>query len=147
MNNSIKDSERKLRGAVDSIYVITGPDQTIRQSGNKLAKFILNEWGKDHYWTIFGGKTLLASYGGECFEYVPDEHRHITVTSPAHLQGDQEEADMLIDFHIANITVCNVMVRASDTDVLVILIGALGQQRREVRSVANIIMETGGTST
>ena len=35
------------------------------------------------------------------------------------------------------------MVRASDTDVLVILIGALGQQRREVRSMANIIMDCG----
>lgn len=82
VENSIKDSERKLRGAVDSVYVITGPDQTIRQSGkklltngvfkNELAKFILKEWGKDHYWNIFGGKTLLASYGGECFQYVPN---------------------------------------------------------------------------
>ena len=153
VENSIKDSERKLRGAVDSVYVITGPDQTIRQSGkklltngvfkNELAKFILKEWGKDHYWNIFGGKTLLASYGGECFQYVPDEDHHITVTSPSHLQGDHEEADTLIAFHIANITAGNVIVRASDTDVLVILIGALGQQRREVRAMANIIMDYG----
>lgn len=35
------------------------------------------------------------------------------------------------------------MVRASDTDVLVILIGALGQQRREVWAMANIIMDCG----
>uniref|UniRef100_A0A8C4WVR7 Uncharacterized protein n=1 Tax=Eptatretus burgeri TaxID=7764 RepID=A0A8C4WVR7_EPTBU len=50
---------------------------------------------------------------------------------------------LAIAFHIANITAGNVMVRASDTDVLVILIVALGQQRREVRSMANIIMDCG----
>ena len=153
VENSIKDSERKLRGAVDSAYVITGPDQTIRQSGkklltngafkNELAMFLLKEWGKDHYWNIFGGTTLFASYGGKCFQYTPDQHQHITVTSPAYLQGNHEEADTLIAFHVANITAGKVMVRASDTDVLVILIGALGKQRREVRSTSNIIMDCG----
>ena len=153
VENSIKDSERKLRGAVDSAYVITGSDQTIRQSGkklltngvfkNELAKFLLKEWGKDHYWNTLGGKTLFASYGGECFQFIPDEHNHITQSSPAQLQGDHEEADTLIAFHVTNITSSNVLVRASDTDVLVILIGALWQQRREVRSLANIIMDCG----
>jgi len=153
VENSIKDSERKLRGAVDSAYNITGPEQTIRQSGpklltngifkNELAKFLLKEWGKDHYWYIFGGKTLVASYGGECFQYIPDELQHVKVTRPPHLQGDHEEADTLIAFHVANITAGSIIVRASDTDVLVILIGALGQQRPEVRSMANIIMDCG----
>ena len=134
--NSIKDSERKLRGAVDSIYTITGPDQIIRQSGkklltngafkNELAKFLFKEWRKSNYWNIFGGKTLLASFGGECFQYFPDEHCNITVNSPSYLQGDHEEADMLIAFHAANASDGNVIVRTSDTDVLVILIGAIG---------------------
>ena len=86
---------------------------------------------------------MLASYGGEYFQYVCDQHHHITVTSPVHLQGDHEEADTLFDFHVANITEGNAMVRASDTDVLVILICTLGQQRREVRTMANIIMDCG----
>ena len=34
--NSIKDSERQLRGATNQPYGITGPDQKIRQSGQKL---------------------------------------------------------------------------------------------------------------
>ncbi len=153
VENSIKDSERKLRGAVDVPYIITGPDQTMRQSGqklltngvfkNELGKFLLKEWGKDHYWNIFGGKTLYASYGGECFQYVPDDDHHVVVSIPAQLQGDHEEADTLIAFHVANITAGNVMVRASDTDVLVILIGTLGQQRREVRSMGTVIMDCG----
>ena len=86
---------------------------------------------------------MFASYGGECFQFIPDEHNHVTQSSPAQLQGDHEEADTLIAFHVTNITSSNVLVRASDTDVLVILIGALWQQRREVRSLANIIMDCG----
>jgi len=68
IENSIKDSERKLRGAEDSIYKITGADQKMRQRGekllnngmlkNELGKFLLKEWGKDHYWNILNGKTL-----------------------------------------------------------------------------------------
>ena len=78
VENSIKDSERKSRGAVDTDYVLTGSEQKIRQSGKKLltngvfknefAKFLLKEWKKANYWNIFGGKTLIASYGGECLQ-------------------------------------------------------------------------------
>lgn len=111
-----KNCERKLRGAVDSAYAITGPDQTIRQSGkklltngvfkNELAKFILREWKKEHNSNFLNGKTLFVSYGGD-------------------------------------ITNSNVIVRASDTDVLLILISAHGQQRREVRAMTNILMDCG----
>ena len=60
-----------------------------------------------------------------------------------HLQGDHEEADTLIVFHIANITAEHVIVRASDTDFLVILIGANGQERPDDRTMADIIMDCG----
>ena len=59
------------------------------------------------------------------------------------LQGDHEEADTLIAFHIANITAEHVIVRASDTDVLVILIGAIGQESPDDRTMADIIMDCG----
>ncbi|XP_041481075.1 uncharacterized protein LOC121428475 [Lytechinus variegatus] len=150
---SIKDSERRLRGAVDTNYTITGPEQTIRQSASKLlssasfknefSKFILKEWGKAHYWKIFNGKTLFASYGGDCYQYTPDNSGNITVTHPAFLQGNHEEADTLVAFHVNNITSKNIMVRASDTDILVILIASLGQLRPEVRSAKLIIMDCG----
>ena len=157
IENSIKDSERKLRGAVDAPYVITGPNQTIRQNGqkllgngmfkNELGKFLMNEWGKDHYHHIFKGKTVFVSHGGECQQYIPDDVQHITVTKPANLQGNHEEADTLIAFHVANITASHIVVRASDTDVLVILIGALGWQRPEVRTMASVIMDCGMGNT
>jgi hypothetical protein len=68
------------------------------------------------------------------------------VTSPAHLQGDHEEADTLFTlptFHLANTTASTALVRASATDVLVILIGILGKQRPEVCLMASVIMDCG----
>ncbi|XP_068213902.1 uncharacterized protein [Palaemon carinicauda] len=153
VENSVKDSERKLRGAEDSVYTITGPNQTMRHKGakllkngmfkNELGKFLLKEWGGNHYWNILNGKTLYASYGGECFQYTPNDFQEISVTSPAHLQANHEEADTLIAFHLENTSGSKVLVRASDTDVLIILIGILGNQDPEVRSSKNVFMDCG----
>ena len=87
--------------------------------------FCLKHWEKDHYWNMFGGNIVFASDGGECFQYVHDNHDHITVTIPVDLQGGHGEAHALIAFHVANITSGNVMVGESDGDVLEILIGIL----------------------
>ena len=48
IENSIKDSERKSRGAVNSNYVITGPEQKMRQNGKKVLKngVFKHEFGK-----------------------------------------------------------------------------------------------------
>lgn len=153
VENSVKDSERKLRGAEDSVYTITGPNQTMRHKGakllkngifkNELGKFLLKEWGKNHYWNILNGKTLYASYGGECFQYTPNEFQDISVTSPAHLQANHEEADTLIAFHLEKTSGSMALVRASDTDILIILIGILGNQDPEVRSSKNVFMDCG----
>ncbi|XP_068240150.1 uncharacterized protein [Palaemon carinicauda] len=153
VENSVNDSERKLRGAEDSVYTITGPNQTMRRKGakllkngmfkNELGKFLLKEWGGNHYWNILNGKTLYASYGGECFQYTPNDFQEISVTSPAHLQANHEEADTLIAFHLENTSGSKVLVRASDTDVLIILIGILGNQDPEVRSSKNVFMDCG----
>ena len=85
----------------------------------------------------------MVSFGGQCQRYMPDESNHITVTKPTEYQGDHEEADTLIAFHVANITERNVIIRATDTDVLIILIGLLGRQRPEIRARMNIIMDCG----
>ena len=69
IENSIKDSERQLRGAVDAIYTITGPEQTMRQRGqtllrngtfkNELGKFLMKEWGEK---TTTGTSTVGRRY-------------------------------------------------------------------------------------
>lgn len=152
IENSIKDSERQLRGTVNTVYTISGPDQTVRQRGqnllnsssfkNELGKFLLREWQKDHYWSLLNGKTLYASHGGECYKYMPMQQK-IVVSSPAHLQANHEEADTLIAFHVENISSSAVLVRASDTDVLIILIGLLGRKLPEERTRSKIIMDCG----
>ena len=156
VTNSIKDSERKLRGAEDSAYSITGAEQTLKQKGDRLLKngtfkdalgrFLLKEWGKSHYHNILNGRTLYASYGGECTQYMADNNQ-IIVSNPTHLQANHEEADTLIAFHLVNITASNVLVRASDTDVLIILVGIVGSQRPEVRANTQVIMDCGDGNT
>ena len=88
----------------------------------------MQEWKKSNYWEVLKGKTLLAPYGGERLEYVPGAQQNIIEYSLPYLQGDDEEADTLIAFHTANLSEEDVAVRASDTDVLVILSGASGRQ-------------------
>ena len=149
VKNSIKESERKLRGAIDSPYAITGSEQIIRQSEsklltngifkNELTKFLLDEWKKDHYYNLCNGKIFLASYGRECYQYFTNAEQHVFFSEPSCSYGDYEEADALIAFHFANITE-NVVVRSSDTDVLVILLGKL---RPEVHSTHKLIMDCG----
>ena len=107
---------------------------------NEFAKFLIEEWNEDHYHHLFGGKTLIVSYGGDYYQYKSTENQ-IHVTRPGYLQDDDEETDTLIAFHINNISSQNIMVRASDSDVLVILIGVLGQQPPEERPLT--IMDCG----
>lgn len=66
--------------------------------------------------------------------------RSITVTKPLYLQGDH---DSLIAFHAVSVPAGNIIVRASDTDVLVKMIGTLGNQRAEVHSMTKVFMDYG----
>ena len=136
-SSSLKESERKLRGAEDCPFVITGPNQTPKQNCQKLlqngifkdqlATFLMTEWQNEHYAAILGKKIIYVSHGGNCVRLKFNESTsQMTVDYPLNLQGDHEEADTLIAFHAAN--ACgNVVVRASDTDVLVILLGMIGR--------------------
>ena len=83
----------------------------------------------------------MVSFGGHCQRYSPDERHQITITTPPEYQGDHEEADTLIAFHVATLRDQNIVIRATDIDVLVILIGFLGGQQDEVRKRTNIIMD------
>ena len=134
---SLKASERRLRGAEDCPFVISSPHQSPRQNCQKLlqngmfkdqlAGFLLKEWQKCHYGPIIGTKPLVLSPGGDCIrlEFNQRESK-MNVERPGHLQGIHEEADTLIAFHLSSVK-GNVIIRASDTDVMVIIIGMLGR--------------------
>ncbi|XP_064653262.1 uncharacterized protein LOC135503582 [Lineus longissimus] len=135
--SSLKESERKLRGVEDQPFIISGSEQAPKQSCQKLlqngifkdqlAKFLMIEWQEDQYGAILGKKTLLVSYGGNCLRIVFSQTScKMTVNSPDSLQGNHEEADTLIAFHAASVT-GSLLIRAADTDVIVIILGMLGR--------------------
>ena len=134
---SIKDYERELRGAIHQKFVITGPDQAQRQSGATLlinadfkeefSRFVMSECFKPMYELVIGQKTVYLSHGGKCIKLQNAESLIFHVTEPDHLQAEHEAADTLIAFHMSNILEGNIIVRSSDTDVLVILLGLLGR--------------------
>ena len=87
----------------------------------------MNEWKKQIYGSIIQTKTVFVSNGGKCFEYKVNSHNNsLETTEPVYLQGQHEEADPLIAFHVKAVT-DNILVRSTGTDVLVILLGLVGR--------------------
>ena len=64
------------------------------------------------------------------------------VDQPSSLQSQHEEADTLIAFHARKISDGNILVRSSDTDVFIILLGLCGRS-----TGMNIIMDYGSDNT
>ena len=90
-----------------------------------------------------GNKTLVVSYGGNCvillFNKVDFE---MPVDHPVHPHGRHEEA--LLAFYAAH-TTGNIVIRASDTDVMVVFLGMLGRHIMNQCKVSyeNIIVDCG----
>ena len=146
---SIKDVERKLRGhGNENAFTITGPDQAQRQSGTELlnngafkegfASFLMIEWRMDHYGPVVGNKTVYISHGGKCMMMQNNNDHDLVITEQVNLQSQHEEADTLVAFHAKQAPEGNILVRSTDTDVLVILLGLAGRSRR-----SNIILDYG----
>ena len=151
---SIKQCEREIRGTEDRVYFISGTNQILKQAGSQvlkncnfkeeLSKFLLQEWKKDYYVPFIRGKTVFASHAGSCFSYTCDSKSDsMVVQQPEILQNNHEEADTLITFFASQLT-GNILVTASDTDVLIILLGYLGNCRPEVAAGFQIVMDCGG---
>ena len=145
---SIKDAERNLRySSTPQAFNITGPDQAQRQSGTELLKnvlfkeafanFLMEEWKKPQYGPILGGKTVYISHGGTCMKMSNNE-QVLETERPNHLQCQHEEADTLLAFHANSISSGTIMVRSTDTDVLIILLGLAGRSEG-----INIILDYG----
>ena len=153
MHSSLKESERRLRGAEDQPFIISGSEQAPKQSCQKLlqngifkdqlAKFLLMQWQKEQYGPILGNKTLVVCHGGHCVRITFNQiNGTMNVEYPQSLQGKHEEADTLLAFHAAYVP-GSVVVRTSDTDVIVILMGMLGRNLLEGRPLQSIVMDCG----
>ena len=68
----------------------------------------------------------------------------VRVEQPAEFQGEHSEADMLLAFH-ARQEEGNIIVRSSDTDVLLILICMIHQDQEEEKAVkyGRVLMDYG----
>ena len=93
-------------------------------SKNCLPKFLASEWESQEYAHIIQGRQVYLSYLGECFHFYVTDGKVIQEDVEA-LKTNHEEADTLICVHVSNIdclNVSNIAVRASDTDVAIILL-------------------------
>ena len=89
------------------------------------------------------GKTVFVCHGGNCYSYTSNlKSDTLVVQQPSQFQNRHEEADTLITFFVSQLT-GSTLVRASDTDVLVILIGYLEKCRPEVAAGSHIVIDCG----
>lgn len=140
---SIKDVERAIRGNKDdgNEFVITGPDQKQKKSGSDLlkndkfkdafARFFQEEIQREHFAPIIDKKIVYISHGGKCIRMV-NSTMELCVTQPDEFQAQHSEADTLIAFHAARVQE-KIMVRSSDTDVVVILLGVIGRLKLNIK--------------
>ena len=127
-------------------YKITGHDQSpgvpvtkvLKNSNFKQqhAKFLIKELCKDHYAPYLGNKKLYVSLGGNCVLFSSNENSEVLKSVSPSFQGTHEEVDTLIAFHAWQIS-GNILVRASDTDVLVIHVARLGTAQLNEQEVSS----------
>ena len=147
---SIKDCERERRGADLQQFVIVGPEQirprkleqALKSMSFKqaLPRFLLEDWCNDEYLTIIGDREVYLGVDGVCARF--------TVLNGVvwrefidELSCNHPEADTRVCFHAYNVD-CqpgDVVVQASDTDILVILLYQVSKFK------SNLWMEVGTT--
>ena len=75
-------------------------------------------------------KLLYVPHGGKCAQYRNIQATggsQVVVDEPSQMQACHEEVDTPIAFHAAKTQGCSTLVRSTDSDILVILIGLAGR--------------------
>lgn len=131
---SIKNTEHVFRNSFSVEFRITGSEQTrpanfsneLRNESFKtsLVKFLIEHWSSnvEEVKQLIGNKTLYINFY-KC-QKLCVQNDSITVNDiPDYFCSGHEEADTKIIFHVCKIErECNVLLRCSDTDVLVIML-------------------------
>ena len=148
---SINQCERELHGADDRVYILKGTNQILKQAGShllrnsifkELTKLLLQEWNRDCYVPFIKGKTVFPFHGGTCYSYTSGLKSDTMVMQQPQQFQNSHKADTLITFFASQLT-GSILVKASDTDVLVILIGYLGKCQPEVAAGSHIVTDCG----
>lgn len=152
---SIKDIERDKRASLyerNTEFCIQGPEQrrpsdfkrALRNDNFKqsLVKFCCEFWKNDICKEIIGNKIIYVNSDDICFKFsCIDEQIQREVIDD--LSSSHEEADTRIIFHMSKVEAySNVVIRASDTDIIVIILGNM----HKLPTTLNIWMEIGTAS-
>lgn len=150
---SIKDYERSTRATTisDRDYVITGPEQVrpvdfVKELRNNkfkeaLVNFQILHWSNMEMAPFIRNKTILLNLD-YCYMYKVNESNNNVVRT---INNDfscisHEEADTKIIYHVCNNDYdANVVIKCSDTDILVILMGNM----KNMKSRSKIWIECG----
>ena len=79
---------------------------------------------------------MYISYGGTCMK-MENKEEVLDIEEPNHLQH-QHEADTLLAFHTSSISSGTILVRSTDTYVLIIPLGLSGRSEG-----INVILDSG----
>lgn len=126
-----------MRGGVDSNYdyVISGPEQArthdfakeLRNDKFKeaLVLLLISHWQSNDVAPFIGNKTIVLNYI-HCYSYSVVNGNVVQTVNPDFFCPSHEEADTKIVYHASKINSdCNVVVKCSDTDIVVIMLGNL----------------------
>lgn len=148
---SIKDSERCLRHEASLIdYKISGPEQ-VRPSDfakelkntkfkEAFVEFLTKHWSSEEIKSFLGNRQIYLNFRNCQLYQVVDDTIQSSVVEDLCCTS-HEEADTKIIYHACNIAEqSNIVIRASDTDILIIMIGNMAQLKN---SHSNIWMLNG----
>jgi len=151
---SIKSVEQQARGANDGSFHITGADQlhpkdfrhALRSPNFKTAliKFFMEAWKDNHYAPIIKQKTVVVSHEEQCLQYTASLSGNVEHNEAPEYECSHVEADTSLVYHLSVLSKAipgqNVVVRATDTDIMVILL----YHSRQLK--ANVWMDLGHSS-
>ncbi|KMQ92559.1 hypothetical protein RF55_7436 [Lasius niger] len=129
-----EDNEHQLRGTRQGRYFhITGPEQ-VRPSNfsaelkninfkDALVHFLVDSWAVNEMAPFIGNKTVYVNYDS-CYKYEVINGEIVRTVDEDLSCPEHEEADTKIIYHVCQIVhEANVLIRCSDTDILVIMLG------------------------
>lgn len=147
---SIKDCERDRRGAEETVYLIHGPEQVrpkdfgkaLKSSSFKqqLPRFLMKDWAEQHHAPALTDREVFLGVEGECAKFSVVDNR-VYKQPIDRLACNHPEADTRLCLHMLDVDDVlpggDIVVRASDTDILVILL------HHSPRVNSNLWMEVG----
>ena len=107
----------------------------------EFAAFLMQEVRREHFAAVIQNKTVYVSHGGNCVKLWVNYVGVLEWEELEDYQGYHEEADTLLIFHATTLS-GNILVRSSDTDVLVLLV-SLAKNKTE----SNFVMDYGSGNT